>query len=685
MSLVMPHLTLKRIVIGILSLTLIIGGGYYYLSRQTASKNTEQPITTTVTRGDIRSTVKVVGKAVLTDEQKLRFNQVGKVAVVGVKEGDRVKKDQLIASLDQTDALNSIKQSEANLANTRLNLQDLLNGSTQSSLLSSRNAVADTQNKIAVAEKNLTVAQQTETATIKDLDRQFTLAQDDVINKKNSLALAKKDLDQFTAAQTTTATGGSDNAYAETIANGVEKARSAVANIGTSLTTLNSILGIDSGTETLNDAFEANLGVLDSSSLTTAETSYQNARAKEIVAKNTYASLDVAAGATATNATTYLASVQVALSAGVQAADDSYAMLINSVSSSNFPQTSLDSYRSSAANARSSLQSQLTSINDALAEIRTLDDPRSKQNAYDSAAYNLATAEKTLANLEATLPAKKQSATLERVSAENNLDALKNTLAQQQAALADVERGPTKEAVAQAKNNVAIRELDLAQAKENLKTKYEIHAPFDGVVSTIDFKVGDNLVADDTKYVYIQNPDLVQLSISLDQIDVVKVKVGQSVEVVFDALPTQTFTGTIETVDPAPVESSGVVSYAATITINRGETQIFSGMTATANIITAEQKDVLLLSSAALSSTDGKTYVRKLVENKPVQTSVETGVTDSKKTEIKSGLAEGDVVVVGTSSTIESNSAKTTSTSSQSTMGQIMRATGGGGGGPPGM
>ncbi|MFH1375293.1 MAG: efflux RND transporter periplasmic adaptor subunit [Patescibacteria group bacterium] len=658
--------------------------GFYYWAGADSGSTEDNLVTAEVMRGNIYSTVKVVGKAKLANEQKLRFNQVGKVAAVYVKEGDEVKKDQLIASLDETDALSDIKQNETNLANSQLNLQELLNGSTRSQLLSSRNAVADTKQKIAVAKQAVILSKEAEKATISELDRQLELAKLDIANKQKTVEIAAKDLSDLQSAQGGITLTSASNTYAATVSDGIIKGKSAIAQIDTILDDINAVLALDKGTEELNDYFENNLGALDSSTLIDAQSSFWVARRKQKDAIASSDNLDIT-NASAGTVLAYLQIIQDALIATTQVTNDTYALLGDSISSASFVQSELDSLKSSMISNRNSSQSQLTAINGVLTKINDLNDPSAKENTYKNAVYSLQQTQNTLKNLELTIGTKKSNAALERISKENELKNLQNNLIQQEAALKDVERGPTSGSVALAKNSVTLRELDLEKARKALETKYQIRAPFDGAVSTIDFKVGDNLVADDTKYVYIQNADLVQLAIALDQVDVVKVKLQQSVEVIFDALPGQIFEGSIEAIDPAPVEQSGVVSYEATITIDRGETRILSGMTAAANVIIAEEKNVLTAPTGAISSRDGENFVRKIVDGQEQRIKIEIGISDGKKTAIKSGLLQGDIVVVFDPSTMSGQGPSDNAGSQNQTQNpvrQIFRATGTGGDGP---
>jgi RND family efflux transporter MFP subunit len=184
---------------------------------------------------------------------------------------------------------------------------------------------------------------------------------------------------------------------------------------------------------------------------------------------------------------------------------------------------------------------------------------------------------------------------------------------------------------------------------ERVKTdaeKYEIIAPFDGIVRQIDYKVGDNILSDDEKFVYIENPNLLSINISLDQIDIVKVEEGQKANIVFDALPEKTFEGYVDEVNQTPVNTSGVVSYSVTIALNRGEEKIFSGMTAEVEVMLSELKDVLLIPNTAIHSQGERSSVLlKADDGAPRRTMIETGETDDKSTEVKSGLKEGDIVL----------------------------------------
>lgn len=83
---------------------------------------------------------------------------------------------------------------------------------------------------------------------------------------------------------------------------------------------------------------------------------------------------------------------------------------------------------------------------------------------------------------------------------------------------------------------------------------YRIIANFDGVVTKVEMQVGDSISvgstsSDTEKYIYVETPNLLQVDLDVDQIDIVKIAVGMPVQVVLDALSEETFTGVISEID----------------------------------------------------------------------------------------------------------------------------------------
>lgn len=143
----------------------------------------------------------------------------------------------------------------------------------------------------------------------------------------------------------------------------------------------------------------------------------------------------------------------------------------------------------------------------------------------------------------------------------------------------------------------------------------------------------------------VEVPGLYEISVLVDQLDVVKIKAGQNADIKFDSYADQTFTGSVLQVDPTPTTSQGVVSYKAIILFQSDDLRLYNSMTATVTIVTEERTDVVMVPTAAISEIDGKKSVRVWKNGRPAPTRVTTGLVNGSNTEILTGIAIGDKVV----------------------------------------
>ena len=209
----------------------------------------------------------------------------------------------------------------------------------------------------------------------------------------------------------------------------------------------------------------------------------------------------------------------------------------------------------------------------------------------------------------------------------------------------------------------------------------------------MDFKLGDNIVTSSSatpSYLYIENPNLVEITATVDQLEVVKLKLEQDASIVFDSFPTLTFTGKVSDINSTPTTSSSVTTYTIKITMDKGDNQIFSGMSAKVNIVIEGKKDALIVGTSFIEKMGGKSIVLKKNGTKTERTEVVTGITNATNTEIISGVSEGDTIIrkVATSAT---SSSKTSliptpgsgNRSSSSSSSSSSRSSGSDAGGPP--
>ena len=153
------------------------------------------------------------------------------------------------------------------------------------------------------------------------------------------------------------------------------------------------------------------------------------------------------------------------------------------------------------------------------------------------------------------------------------------------------------------------------------------------------------------------------MDISVDELDVSKVKVGQKVAITADAVEGKTYEGVVTNVSLSGTTSNGVTAYPVTVKITDTE-GLLPGMNVDAKIVVESASDVLSVPVSAVSrgnsvlalsdSTAAYKDGDKLTvddKNQPVgfkRTEVTLGLSSDDYIEVKSGLKEGDVVAVGT-------------------------------------
>jgi RND family efflux transporter MFP subunit len=199
--------------------------------------------------------------------------------------------------------------------------------------------------------------------------------------------------------------------------------------------------------------------------------------------------------------------------------------------------------------------------------------------------------------------------------------------------------------------NLEIAEENLKQSKEELM-KTEILAPFDGTVVDIGVKENDQLSAFDYSSktaVYLIDTHTVKMEGVIDEVDIYKVKVGQDAIITADALPGIELRGKVTFISPFGSQTTGVVEFPVTISLDPTETELKGGLTATADIIIDEHKDVLMVPNRAIKGSVGNYFVdvvtdeeKHITENRQVM----LGAQNDQFTEIISGLSLGEKVIV---------------------------------------
>jgi RND family efflux transporter MFP subunit len=300
---------------------------------------------------------------------------------------------------------------------------------------------------------------------------------------------------------------------------------------------------------------------------------------------------------------------------------------------------------------------------------------------------------------------KLQSAYASYQSAQNNLKSAQNKLLDLQSSLVNAKnifdnqwagKSPDDPTYIQRHNDYLSAQASLdnqqnvikqAQASlESARLAYQlassiVYAPISGTISAISLTPGmilnptsdsANSSNSENKIAIVKTGSTPTISVSLTEIDVPKVSVGDKATITLDAFPDKTFTGKVIAVDTSGSVSSGVVSYPTTIQLDTNEEKILSNMSATVNIITDLRSDVLKIPSSALQNQSGEYFVRVIENGTLHNLPVQIGLQSDSETEIISGLSLGREIVISVL-----NAATTTSGSRSGT--SVFGSFGGGG------
>lgn len=206
------------------------------------------------------------------------------------------------------------------------------------------------------------------------------------------------------------------------------------------------------------------------------------------------------------------------------------------------------------------------------------------------------------------------------------------------------------------------QENQVNQAKASLNSAWfsyqlassVVVAPSAGTISDLIYDagmiIGNNLLSESisstTKIATIKNGGPIFGKFNVSEIDVSKIKSGQKATVTIDALSAKTFTGEVIAIDKTGEVSSSVINYPLTIKFDTQVEEILPNMSATANIIVNKKINVLAVPSSAIVKQNGSSYLRVLKNNKLILMPVELGISSESKTEILSGVSEGETLIV---------------------------------------
>lgn len=195
--------------------------------------------------------------------------------------------------------------------------------------------------------------------------------------------------------------------------------------------------------------------------------------------------------------------------------------------------------------------------------------------------------------------------------------------------------------ISAAQTNLELAELRLAQS--------QILAPIAGTVANVIINEGE-IASPGAPAITIVNEEAFHITVSVDEIDIDEIALGQEVVVSVDALPDTAVTGIISEIAPTSASSGGVVTYLVTINIDSAQAEALRpGMSANASIVVNEVADVLIVPNWAirLNRETGEAFVNlQQTDGTIEEVVIETGLRNEQFSEVLAGLGAGDTVVL---------------------------------------
>jgi len=191
----------------------------------------------------------------------------------------------------------------------------------------------------------------------------------------------------------------------------------------------------------------------------------------------------------------------------------------------------------------------------------------------------------------------------------------------------------------------------LQQSRDNYRD-YQIVAPVDGaVVAQINGTAGDIYISNQNTtaapLMTLINPDSFWFEADVEDVDALKISQDMKAYINLDVYPDRKFEGKVIFVSPvAELDSNDLATYKVVIAIDSTDVKLLSDMTGSADLVSSEVRDVLMISNVAVKNKLGKQVVIIKKDGNFEEKEVQTGFTNGKTVEIKAGLNVGDEIVI---------------------------------------
>jgi HlyD family secretion protein len=579
----------------------LMAGGAVFVSRANAPAAKAEIRTQAVTKGSVIQSVAVSGSVAASNQTKMSFKTAGKIAALYVSVGQQVTAGQPLAKLDTTDLETALAQAQANLVTAQNNYN--------------RTASTSSDSQKALNQARQQAAQDLATAQA-------------ALNKvTNNYTTAKSNFNSFT-----------------------DNATSGISSFQDSLTTIQSQIdgliaemgqivgGGDTGDlrNAMNAISGANAPALQNaranslSLLSPALADYRTTRSALLSLVGDFDAASAAGGDT------------TAIAGSLQLAQTNYTIATSRLTSAlDTTSAVLTTVQTSVTTAQSSLNTQAT---------KTL------HAAFDQWRADLATLYTLVGGQQQSVSTVKLKITQATAYLGTVSDAIGGSIATATQNVTTVaQRG--QQSIDSALSSLSSKPYDLANSQasvDNAASAVEtaqnnlanavVLAPTAGVVASVASQVGETAA---NPFMVLANTTALVLHGTIGEGDVAKVKLGLVANVAVDAVTSAgRMTGRVTSLDPLATIQQGVPVYGIDVTIDIPNAQVKPGMTGTATVIIASKQGVLTVPNVAIRTAANRRYLQVLKDGEAIDTDVVFGIANDTSTEVVSGVAEGDLVVL---------------------------------------
>jgi HlyD family secretion protein len=200
------------------------------------------------------------------------------------------------------------------------------------------------------------------------------------------------------------------------------------------------------------------------------------------------------------------------------------------------------------------------------------------------------------------------------------------------------------------KNGVDPKDIAAAQAKvdaiQATLALAQIKAPISGTITNVNNLVGDQ-VAPGLVSFQIDDLSRMLVDVQITEVDIDRVKSGQSANISFDAVSNTNYSGKVTEVSSFGTNQSGVVNFTVTVELTNADPQVRPGMTAAVNLTVEQLHNVLLVPNRAVRLQGGKRVLYLLENGQPKTQEITIGATSDTYSQITSGnVKAGDRVIL---------------------------------------